>query len=102
MKGYMLDTTFFNKVADGSISVEAFSGLDLFATHIQLDELQNTKSDARRAELLRRFAKISPVFFAEAHVVMPAPIESTLLAQLVRKGTYHFCLRHESFSPYIL
>src|SRR5437764_3575657 len=60
MTAYMLDTNVFNKVLDEQISIDAFRGLRLVATHVQLDELLATKNSARAAELRRTFEKINP------------------------------------------
>jgi hypothetical protein len=55
----MLDTNVFNDVVDGKIPVEKFRGARVFATHVQMDELQQAKSE-RAAELLNVFEKIGP------------------------------------------
>jgi hypothetical protein len=58
--GYMLDTNLFNRVADGDLAIEAFQGLRLFATHVQLDELDATKNTSRVAALRKAFKLIDP------------------------------------------
>jgi predicted nucleic acid-binding protein len=55
MSDYMLDTNVFNRLADEQVSLDAFRGLRLVATHVQVDELKATKCPARAAELLRNF-----------------------------------------------
>jgi hypothetical protein len=52
MTKYMLDTNIFNRVLDGDIPVVDFQDLHVFATHVQLDELNATKDTARAAALL--------------------------------------------------
>jgi hypothetical protein len=59
MDGYMLDTNAFNGLVDGPISPELLAAsAPLYATHIQLDELNNTCSAERRAELRHMFDAI--------------------------------------------
>jgi hypothetical protein len=61
MDGYMLDTKAFNGLVDGGISPELRGATArLYATHIQLDELNNTCSVDRRAVLLHMFEAIGP------------------------------------------
>ena len=54
-QGLMLDTNIFNRATDGLIDLAIFEGFDLFATHIQLDELNKTHDDLRRANLVATF-----------------------------------------------
>jgi hypothetical protein len=58
--GYMLDTTEFNAVAKGYVDVSSYAGMRLFATHVQLDELNNTRSEEMRAQLLAVFNEVAP------------------------------------------
>jgi len=52
----MFDTNVFNRILDGQLSIEASRGpLVAYATHIQRDEILNTKDPNRRAQLLRVF-----------------------------------------------
>ena len=60
MTAYMLDTNVFNRLLDGQVSIDAFRGLRLVATHVQLDELRATKNSARAAQLLRIFEEADP------------------------------------------
>lgn len=60
MPRYMLDTNVFNHVLDGKVDVSALAGKDLVATHIQRDELTNTKDQVRRAALLEVFNELTP------------------------------------------
>jgi len=60
MTAYILDTNVFNRLADGKVSFDAFRGLRLAATHVQLDELRATKNPTRAAKLLSIFEKIDP------------------------------------------
>ena len=58
---YVLDTCIFNKIADGAIERSDLpSGGEFIATHIQIDELNNTSDKERRAKLLLIFAEIRP------------------------------------------
>jgi len=55
---YMLDTNVFNHVLDGRINIDDLDGLTFAATHIQSDELRNTKDEIRRAKLLGIFSRL--------------------------------------------
>lgn len=67
----MFDTRAFNLMLDGSIPVEGLKGrVSAHATHIQRDEINNTKDPDRRAALLAVFNDI---------VVDPVPTDSLVL-----------------------
>lgn len=51
----MLDTNVFNHVLDGKIGLASLEGRRLIATHIQRDEINNTKNEARRKALYSVF-----------------------------------------------
>jgi hypothetical protein len=59
LDGYMLDTTEFNAVAKGYVPISAFAGRRLFATHVQLDELDKTPCERLRAELRASFEEVA-------------------------------------------
>jgi predicted nucleic acid-binding protein len=59
LDGYMFDTTEFNAVVDGELPLSAISGERLFATRVQLDEIDKTPCERRRAELHRTFAEVA-------------------------------------------
>jgi len=59
LDGYMLDTTEFNAVAKGHVPISAFAGRRLFATHVQLDELDKTPCEQLRAELRASFQEVA-------------------------------------------
>jgi hypothetical protein len=61
LDGYMLDTTEFNAVAKGHVPISEFAGRRLFATHVQLDELDQTPCEQLRAELRASFEEIAAV-----------------------------------------
>ncbi len=65
----MLDTNIFNRVTDGDIPIEAFQGLRMFATHVQLDELNATKNPDRAAALLNVFERVAPDVVATSSLV---------------------------------
>jgi predicted nucleic acid-binding protein len=55
----MFDTNVFNDILDGKIDLtEMPSEAEFFATHIQLDEINNTKDDLRRSQLRSVFHSI--------------------------------------------
>ena len=51
----MLDTNVFNHVLDGQLDIASLKGIRLIATHIQRDEIANTKDAVRREALLSMF-----------------------------------------------
>lgn len=58
---YVVDTNIFNKLLDGSINVTSLHKDGQFlVTHIQLDEINNTKDSERRAQLFLMFSKLRP------------------------------------------
>lgn len=58
---YVVDTNIFNKLVDGTINVgDLPSDGPFIATHIQIDELNNTKDSERRARLFLMFAEVRP------------------------------------------
>lgn len=59
---YMLDTTVFNRLLDGSISADRVHGRGLlYATHVQLDELTATRNERRCQQLLDMFREVAPI-----------------------------------------
>lgn len=55
----MFDTNVFNRVVDNIISLEALDRcITVYATHIQRDELNNTKNTERRTKLSRLFSDL--------------------------------------------
>ncbi|MGC2413603.1 MAG: PIN domain-containing protein [Stellaceae bacterium] len=57
---YMLDTTVFNHLVEGEISVTPFDKHRLLAIGVQLDELRATSDCVKRARLLAKFEEIKP------------------------------------------
>ena len=52
----MFDTNVFNRILDGQLSIETSRGdIIAYATHIQRDEINNTKNPDRRGQLLKVF-----------------------------------------------
>jgi predicted nucleic acid-binding protein len=61
MKSYVVDTNIFNKLVDGMLSLADLpSDGQFLATHVQIDELNNTRDSERRARLFLKFAEIAP------------------------------------------
>ena len=53
----VVETSSFNRLIDGPLSTGDISAdAELVATHVQIDELNKTRDDERRARLLLRFA----------------------------------------------
>ncbi len=56
--GYVLDTNIFNRMVDGKFSLESLpAGCELVACHIQIDEINKTSDEDRRARLFLVLAK---------------------------------------------
>ena len=56
---YVVDTSIINKLVDGSVlSSDLPSDGEFIATHIQIDELNSTKDEERRAKLFLKFASV--------------------------------------------
>ena len=61
MSKYILDTNIFNRILDGEFEdTEIGRRAKLCATHIELNELQNTRSDEQRRRLLDTFEAVDP------------------------------------------
>jgi hypothetical protein len=59
LDGYMLDTTEFNAVVKGGLPHSAISGQRLFATHVQLDEIDKTACAQTRTQLRAAFNDVA-------------------------------------------
>lgn len=68
--GLMFDTNIFNRIADGLLDIASFQGREIFATHIQLDELQNTHASERRAWLVHHFKAVNPSLLPTESMVL--------------------------------
>lgn len=59
--GYMLDTNIFNRLVDGRLAISDLPSDDeFFATSIQIQELNATSNEGRRAALTGKFSEVSP------------------------------------------
>ena len=59
MTKYILDTNIFNRIVDGELNAkEIGERAALCATHVELNEVQNTKNDDRRELLLNKFESV--------------------------------------------
>jgi hypothetical protein len=57
---YMFDTVVFNRILDAALDIDVFVGKARFyATHIQLDEINETSDPQRRLALLEVFNRIT-------------------------------------------
>ena len=61
MNHYMFDTNIFNEILDQNIDVASINNASFHVTHIQLNEIQATKRDDRRNQLLQTFHDIGKV-----------------------------------------
>ena len=70
MNKYMVDTMIINRILDNGLDLKYFKSPDkqIFTTHVQRDEIINTKNKTRRNELLSIFQKVEN----------PIPTESAL------------------------
>jgi hypothetical protein len=59
MTGYMFDTTEFNAVESGELALAVIAGQRLFATHVQLDELNQTPDKEKRVRLRAAFEVVA-------------------------------------------
>ena len=68
---YVVDTCLINKLVDGSVHTDELpKGGSFVASHIQFDELNRTKNEKRRAELLQKFCEtIDQVLPTESFVL---------------------------------
>ena len=55
----MFDTNVFNRILDGELRIaEIADRMKAYTTHIQRDEISNTKNDERRTALLKTFEEV--------------------------------------------
>ncbi len=60
MHGFMFDTTVFNHILRDEVDVTTMPAGDrLFVTHVQLNEIQETKNEAKRSQLLAVFTEVA-------------------------------------------
>ncbi|HEX2668536.1 MAG TPA: hypothetical protein VHP13_09205, partial [Gammaproteobacteria bacterium] len=58
---FVLDTNLFNRLADGRLTLNDLPQNSQFvATHIQVDEINATRNEARKEVLLNAFKEIAP------------------------------------------
>jgi predicted nucleic acid-binding protein len=69
MSKLMLDSNVFNEVVRGDISIDLFKNHEIFATHIQLDEITRTKEDTVREKLESAFMAIVTTKIATSSMV---------------------------------
>ena len=71
MKTYMFDTNVFNYILDGKVDVVQLIGkARFFATHVQLDEIKNTRNLERREQLLKVFEDVMDTKVATESLVL--------------------------------
>ncbi|MFT5485310.1 MAG: putative nucleic acid-binding protein [Paracoccaceae bacterium] len=57
----IFDTNIFNRILDREVPVEAFSHqVSAYVTHVQRDEINNTRKDDRREQLANKFTDVIP------------------------------------------
>lgn len=58
MKGFMFDTNIFNDILNNNIQINWPNEFNYYVTHIQFDELNETRNTDRKNELLKTFKEI--------------------------------------------
>jgi hypothetical protein len=58
--GWMFDTVVFNRVVEHDLDLGFLSGVPVFVTHVQRDELKQTPDPDRRSQLLAAFHAVDP------------------------------------------
>ena len=58
MNHYMFDTNIFNEILDQSIDLTSIEDASYYVTHVQLNEIQATKNEERRNQLLKTFHEV--------------------------------------------
>ena len=87
MRSFMFDTNIFNHVLDGRINLARFiHKAQFFATHIQFDELNKTRNEGRRANLLDIFERVPQMVVSTKTFVLDT---SSLDRAEVGKGTLY-------------
>jgi predicted nucleic acid-binding protein len=74
MARIVLDTMVFNRLIDGRLSLAALERHEVFATHVQTDELMATPDEGRRTMLLASFAEVAPRSLPTASAVWGASL----------------------------
>lgn len=60
MNKYMFDTNIFNRILDGKIDTNLLKDRNKYlVTHIQMDEISNTRDEKRRQELMDVFRAVN-------------------------------------------
>jgi predicted nucleic acid-binding protein len=68
---YVVDTCIINKLIEEKINIDKLpSNSSFFASHIQIDEINNTKDVERRACLLLKFAEVQPKIIPTESIVL--------------------------------
>ena len=58
MNKYLFDTNIFNRILDGDLDLNKMNNMEIFVTHVQLDEIQATKNNVRRSQLVSIFSRV--------------------------------------------
>ena len=84
--GYVLDTNALNRLVDAELSFDAFpEGAELIASHIQIDEINNTSDKERRARLFLVLAKhVKKIVPTETAIVGVSRIDNSKIGDGVR------------------
>lgn len=92
MKRYMVDTNVFNRLVDGAISLADLPQDGSFiATHIQRDEISQTKDPARRSNLSSAFTQTVKVVPTESFIIGVSRLGEAKLSD----GQDYTCLKAE-------
>jgi predicted nucleic acid-binding protein len=82
---YVVDTCIINKLIDGLMdAAELPTDGEFIATHVQIDELNRTKDQERRAKLSLMFAKLrSEVWETESFVLGTSRLDEAKLGEAI-------------------
>lgn len=85
----VVDTNIINRLIDGSLSTDDIpADAELVATHVQIDELNKTRDEERRARLFLRFATtVDSVVPTESFVLDVSRLDYSKLGDATLYGT---------------
>src|ERR1051325_1906874 len=73
MRNYMFDTVVFNRILDGAIQLSALTDrIEVHATHVQRDEIEQTTDPNRRTALMQIFHDVVRASQSTASFVLGA------------------------------
>ena len=96
--GLLLDTVIFNRLLDRKLEPSVFGDVQLYATHLQGDELNETPDPLRRGSLLSTFKQVAPAPIAtESFILGLSRLDNAKLAS--SDTLYHSILKEIGEKP---